>query len=185
VYWRVFPWDAAAAAGEKFSPSFVPRPTGLGRFDLPVDLSPVRYLAESPEHAVAEALQPWRNSRLSPYHLELDGRRLALVQVTIVHALTTAIVDLCDPRVLGPLATRPDLVASRHRDVTQSIARRVWEAGRPGLRWWSCFSGDWHTTVLFTGRASSGTRFSRPEHLEMDSPALQDAAGALGMKLVA
>ncbi|HZD04543.1 MAG TPA: hypothetical protein VE173_06485, partial [Longimicrobiales bacterium] len=62
------------------------------------------------------------------------------------------IADLCDAVVLQRLGTAPDRVASRHRTVTQPIARAIWEAEYAGLRWWSRFWGDWHTTVLFTAR---------------------------------
>lgn len=62
------------------------------------------------------------------------------------------IADLCDAGVLQRLGTAPDRVASRHRTVTQPIARTIWDAEYAGLRWWSRFWGDWHTTVLFTAR---------------------------------
>jgi len=185
TYWRVFPWDAGAEPGHRFSPSFIPRPTGLGRFDLPVDLSSVLYLAESPAHAVGEALQSWRNSSLTRRHLELDGTQLALVEVTISHEGAAALIDLCKPRALDAGPTRPDLVASRHRGVTQPIARQAWKAGHTGLRWWSSFWGDWHTTVLFSARVKEDLRFSQPTPLELDSPALKDAARTLGMTLAA
>ncbi|MCY3548233.1 MAG: RES domain-containing protein [Gemmatimonadetes bacterium] len=67
LFWRVIPWDADVREGSRFSPSWIPPTTGRGRFDLPVACSPVLYLAESPAHAVAEALQPWRNRPLCPY----------------------------------------------------------------------------------------------------------------------
>jgi hypothetical protein len=51
--WRVFPWDPEARPGAPFSLAAVPRHQGSGRFDIP-HLSPIRYLAESPEHAVGE-----------------------------------------------------------------------------------------------------------------------------------
>lgn len=182
--WRVFPWDPEAGSGEPFSPSYVPRTTGRGRFDLPVDHSPVLYVAESPEHAVAEALQPWRNRRLTSRHLERAGRRLAVVRVRVPDDPELALADLCDAEALMELATGPDRIASRHRRVTQPIARAVWEAGHPGLRWWSAFWGDWHGAVLFMARLG-GVRFDEPRPLSLDTPAVTVAAEALGMPRVA
>ena len=71
--WRVFPWHAGAVPGSRFSPSHVPEPTGRGRFDLPRDLSPVLYVAATPDHAVGELLQPWRGHPLEPSHLTRAG----------------------------------------------------------------------------------------------------------------
>ena len=76
--WRVFPWDADAAAGDRFSPSYIPRPTGRGRFDLPQALSPVLYTSESAEHAVSEMLHPWRGRTLEAFHLTRANLPLAL-----------------------------------------------------------------------------------------------------------
>jgi hypothetical protein len=63
-FWRVFPWDAAAAAGEPYTPQFV-LPEGVqtgGRFDL--SDTPTLYLAlENPAHALAEVLQSLRGRR--------------------------------------------------------------------------------------------------------------------------
>lgn len=179
--WRVFPWDHRATNGKRFSPSHVPLPTGRGRFDLPRDLSPVLYLAESPEHAIAEGLQRWRGRPLAPYHLRRAGLPLALVQVRLAGVLASTLVDLCDPRELSSLETRPDVTASRHRERTQPLARAVWDRGGSGLRWWSSFWGDWHTVVLFTRRAR-GVRFGSPEELHVGRPSVLHAADLLGMR---
>ncbi len=177
--WRVFPWDPGASEGARFSAFFIPAPTGRGRFDLPRDLSPVLYLAESPDHAVAELLQPWRGRRLEPHHLERAGRPLAAAGVEVPS--TAWLFDLCDPAGLLELAVGPDVTASRLRERTQPIARSVWDRGAAGLRWWSSFWGDWHTVVLFTARLGSGLTFSPPEVLRPDSPPVVRAATLLGM----
>ena len=178
--WRVFPWDPHADPGAPFSASFVPPTTGRGRFDLPVDRSPVLYVAESPEHAVAEALQPWRNRPLTVHHLERARRRLALVRLELGQDARSVLADLCDPGALVGLETGPDRVASRWRWVTQPIAQTVWNEGYAGLRWWSAFWGDWHGAVLFTTRLE-GVRFDEPEPLTLETSAVVDAADALGM----
>jgi hypothetical protein len=180
--WRAFPWDRNAPAGGPFSPSFVPRPTGRGRFDLPLGASPTLYLAESPEHAIGELIQPWRGRTVGPLHLERSGHAIALVEVGVA-APEGAISDLCDPAVLASAPAGPDRVASRHRSITQPIARAIWDAGHAGLRWWSSFWGDWHTVVLFSARLRRPVRvdYGTPARLTLDTPALVDAARLLGI----
>ncbi|MCH7531415.1 MAG: RES family NAD+ phosphorylase [Gemmatimonadetes bacterium] len=180
--WRVFPWDASAKSGARFSPSHVPAPTGRGRFDLPRELSHVLYLAESPEHAVAEMIQPWRGKRIGTAHLVRAMLPLALVRVA-VDISGTSIADLCDPEVLLRTGVAPDRSASRRRDATQPLARRVWDGGFAGLRWWSSFWGDWHTCTLFTARAAAGISFDEPERLAMTHAAVTGAAEWLGIEL--
>ena len=180
-FWRVIPWDPDVSEGRLFSPSYIAPTTGRGRFDLPVACSPVLYAAESPEHAVAEAIQPWRNRPLRPPHLLRAGRPLALVGVEMAPEKASELADLCDPGTLGRLGVSADRVVSRHRRRTQSIAASVWDRGHAGLRWWSSFRGDWRGVVLFTVRVERSVRFGRPEVLSAGTPALREAAAALGM----
>ncbi len=178
----MFPWDSDATPGERFSPSHVPVPTGRGRFDIPRGLSSVLYAAETPDHAVAEALQPWRGRTLKPFHLLRAGFPLALVEVGVPSASARRLADLCDPTFLSARAVAPDTTASRFRGLTQPMARAAWEAGFHGLRWWSSFWGDWHTVVLFASRVSRGLGFGEPEPLTLDHPAVARAAELLGMR---
>jgi len=185
--WRVFPWDPSALAGQRFSASFIPGPSGRGRFDLPAQLSPALYLAETPEHALAELLHPWRGQMIDRPHLTRGGHRLAKVEIQVGRG-AGRIVDLSDPGMLTTLAIGPDQVASRLRSVTHPIARAVWDRGAPGLRWWSQFWGDWHTVVLFPkqkGRGGSGPRleFGQPELLELSAPVVVEASRALGIQI--
>ena len=151
LYWRVVPWDPDVNEGNLFSPSYIPPTTGRGRFDLPVACSPVLYLAESPEHAIAEAIQPWRNRPLRRAHLLRAGRPLALVGVQLESGEASRLLDLCDPRTLHRRRLKPDRIASRHRRTTQPIAASAWDAGHAGLRWWSGFRGDWHGRCALHG----------------------------------
>jgi hypothetical protein len=149
-----------------------------------VGTSGVLYLAESPEHALAEALQPWRGRRIGALHLRRGGLPLTLVRVHVpAHGVTLA--DLCEPHVLGALSTAPDEVASRHRAITQPIARRVWAEGFSGLRWWSAFWGDWHGVVLFTERVFNAIRFGEPEEVRLEAGLLVEACDLLGIEVVA
>ena len=183
LFWRVFPWNRDAVDGSPFSPSYVPPTTGRGRFDVPVACSPVLYLAESPEHAIAEVIQPWRNRPLREPHLRRAGHPLALVGVQLLAREAEELLDLSDPRTLRRHGLAPDQVASRHRRKTQPIAASAWDSGHPGLRWWSCLWGDWHGVVLFTERNRHGLRFAAPEVISRDTDALHEAAEALGMPL--
>ena len=183
LYWRVFPWDPEVPDGELFSPSYIPPTTARGRFDLPIACSPVLYVAESPEHAIAEALQPWRNRPLRTAHLRRAGRPLALVDVQLGAREAAQVVDLCDPATLRRRRLAPDHIASRHRRRTQPIAASIWDSGHVGLRWWSSFRGDWHGVVLFTARAGPDLHFGEPREIVSDTPALGEAAAALGMPL--
>ena len=181
LYWRVFPWDPDVNEGNLFSPSHIPPTTGRGRFDLPVACSPVLYVAESPELAIAEAIQPWRNRPLRGPHLLRAGCPLALVGVQLDPGESSMLLDLCDPQTLHRHRLKPDHIASRHRRTTQPIAASAWDGGHSGLRWWSSFWGDWHGAVLFTKRVRRNLHFGEPEVVTRDTPALREAAGALGM----
>ena len=183
LFWRVFPWDRDGPEEAPFSPSYVPRTIGRGRFDLPVACSPVLYVAESPEHAIAEAIQPWRNRPLRGAHLRRTGHPLALVDVQLGPDEMAELVDLCDPATLRRRRISPDQIASHHRRRTQPIAASIWDSGNIGLRWWSSFWGDWHGVVLFTARVGRSLHFGEPQRISADTPALREAASALGMPL--
>lgn len=180
--WRAFPWDPDAVDGERFSPSFVPPVQGKGRFDLPGVPGGVLYLAETPEHAAAELIQQYRGQALDDADLVVAGRRLALAAVSLPDRLRDGVLDLCDAAELVRTGVQPDRTASRDRRATQRIAAAVHAAGHAGVRWWSAFSGDWHTLVLFRDRVGAPLAFSAPEPLTLAHPALGEAALALGVR---
>jgi hypothetical protein len=181
--WRVHPWDPDAPAGAPFSPQYVPAGQGGGRFDLPGLPAGVLYLAETPEHAVAERIQQYRGQPLEDVDLFGARRRLALVAVTLPDDAREGVADLCDPQVLLRLGARADDTASRHRLTTQRIAANVHQRKHTGLRWWSAFFGDWHAVVIFRDRVKAGLVYGTPEPLTLDHPALHDAASALGVRI--
>lgn len=141
------------------------------------------YLAETPEHAVAEKLQDLRNRVIVDEYLFERGHRLALVAVEVDNSLTVA--DLCDPEELVRRGVAPDELAYRDRGVTQAIARDLHlDAKLAGLRWWSALIGEWHTIVLFSDRLPRRPfEFSEPEPLGAGSVALAVAATALGIEI--
>ena len=182
--WRVFPFDPAAQAGEPFSPSYITPNQTSGRFDLagqPLVLN----LAESPGHAVAEQIQQRHGQRLEPADLSEDGKCLAVVEVTVA-AESSSIADLCEPRELIRYGCRPDELMSRHVACTQSLSRRLYEAGPRGFRVWSALTGDWRCTVLFMDRIPMGSIvFGEPTMLTLDHPAVAEAAEVLEISLPA
>ena len=180
--YRVFPWDAEAAAGEPFSPEFIPSQQGSGRFDL-VD-EPVLYLGETAEHPVAEVLQAFRGRAFQAGMLRRFGYPLALVEIGLPDAMAEQIVDLDDPAQLTRFGLRPSDVASDDRRRTTAIASTVHDSGATGIRWWSKLSGDWHAVVLFLARAPvSRLSFGAPVPLTTDHPAIHHACRHLGISL--
>jgi hypothetical protein len=110
---------------------------------------------------------------------------LALVKVWLAEPLDSELMDLYDPALLAGEGIPPDKTASRYREITQSIARQAWSAGASGLRWWSTFWGEWHTTVLFTARAGNRIIFDNPVPLSFEQPAVRETAELLGIGIVA
>src|SRR3990172_2852136 len=132
VLWRAFPWDPLAQAGAPFSASYIPERQGGGRFDLEHSL--VVYLAESPEHAVAEKIQGYRGQELAEPDLGRAGRRLAVASARLGASARVGITDLCDPDELARRRLRPDTIASRDIQRTHAIAEALYEDGKTGLR---------------------------------------------------
>ncbi|MGH7447712.1 MAG: RES family NAD+ phosphorylase [Longimicrobiales bacterium] len=181
--WRVFPWDSEAAPDDPFSPAWVPPSQGQGRFDLPGTPGGVIYMAESPEHAVAEMIQHYRGQTLDSADLRVAGRPLAIARITIGDRVMAEVADLCDPAVLSRLGIRPDETASSNRLTTQRIAAQLHAGGHTGLRWWSALTGDWHTLVLFRDRMQNQLRFGQSEALSLSHAAVIEAARALGIAI--
>jgi len=184
VRWRCFPWDPDARRGAPFSPSYLVTGQTVGRFDLH-DRPPVRYLAESPEHAVGELLSPFRGTTFHPAYLRQGGRPIALVDVRLSPALLRRIPDCTDPAVLTRLGIRPDELAHHDRTRTQAIARRLHgRRGTAGLRWWSALTGAWHTTVVFTDRERPReVTFGKPRLLAPADPEVARALSVLGIRV--
>lgn len=159
----------------------------VGRFDLH-DAPPVRYLADTPEHAIAETLSAFRGTDFRESYLRKEGRPLALVGITLAASLVARIPDCTDPRILSALGLRPDQLAHHDRTLTQSVARDLHSratavAGPAGLRWWSALTGAWHTTVVFTDHERRGeVSFGAPQILRPSDPVLGTALTVLGIR---
>jgi hypothetical protein len=108
---------------------------------------------------------------------------MALAAVTVPDRLVEQLADLCRPETLAVLEIAPDRIASRSRPTTQAIAASLWERGFSGLRWWSRYWGDWHSTVVFTRRAFNQMAFGEPELLSLVSPALREVAELFAIEI--
>lgn len=180
--WRCFPWNPSSLEGEPFSASYLVPGQTVGRFDLH-DRPRVRYLADSPEHAIGEALSAFRGTLFRAAYLRLGGHGLALVEVTLAPTLAARIVDCTDPAVLARFDLRPDHLAHHDRTVTQAIARRLHQRDVAGLRWWSALTGAWHSTVVFTDREHDrDVTFAAPRVIEPSDPVLTRALSVLGIR---
>jgi hypothetical protein len=159
----------------------------VGRFDLH-DRPPVRYLADTEEHAVGEALSGFRGTDFHESYLRQAGRSLALVEVTLAASLISRIPDCTDPSVLSALGLRPDQLAHHDRNLTQAVSRELHARATPakgpaGLRWWSALTGAWHTTVVFTDQERTGeVVFGTPRVLQLSDAALVRALSLLGIR---
>lgn len=152
------------------------------------DAPPVRYLADTPEHAVAEALSGFRSTDFRESYLRREGRPLALVEITLAASLVARIPDCTEPKILSALGLRPDQLAHHDRTLTQSVARALHSratptAGPAGLRWWSALTGAWHTTVVFTDHERPGeVGIGTPQVLPSSDPVLGNALTVLGIR---
>ena len=79
---------------------------------------------------------------------------------------------------------RPSLVATRHRDVTQPQARRLYEqrAEAVGLRWWSIYEALAMNVTLFD-RAVPSVRLTSVQTLSLHDPMVRGAAQFFGLSI--
>jgi len=180
---RCFAWNRAARGDAPDAPLWFPRPfQGEGRHDNP-DAYGCLYLADRPMSAVAEQLAAFRGQRLSAAILRRRGLPLALAALELDDAVE--IVDLDDPRVLRRERLRPSGVATKHRDVTQPQALRLYlrRPAAAALRWWSTWEALWINLTVFD-RAASHLRVVDVRELTLDDPDVEAAADLFGLRVV-
>lgn len=178
--WRVYPGGTGAERDEGGPLWFPRRYQGDGRHDNP-DLFGALYLAAVPLAAVVEALAPFRGTGpVDPGILRRSGRPLALAEIDLAERV--AIVDLDDPAVLVDEALHPSQVATRHREITQADAARLFrrhpEAG--GLGWWSTMEATWAERTLFD-RAAPDLEVVASTDLHLGLPVMNEATEFLGL----
>lgn len=180
ILYRCFAWETRARPADPDGPLWFPRVyQGDGRHDNP-DLYGCLYLADRSLSCVVEQLARFRGQPLAPPLLRRRGLPLALAALELDEA--ARLVDLDDPDVLRRERLRPSQVATRHRDVTQSQARRLHErhVEAAGLRWWSTYESLWLNVTLFD-RASPRLRVVSLQVLTMDDSAVLEAAQFFGL----
>ncbi len=150
---------------------------GDGRHDNP-DVYGSLYLAEAAVSVVVEQLARFRGSVIVPEVLLRRGLPLALARLDLDDAVR--LVDLDQPTVLAARALRPSRVATRHRDVTQPQALRLYQDGAHGIRWWSTFEALWLNVTVFD-RAARQLRLGPVRRLSVDDAVVREAAEFLGI----
>jgi len=178
--YRIFPYDARAAAGQPGHPLYEHLPQNQGRIDHPDYY--VWYLSLQPEAAAAEVfgnLSTW-NEDTFPFH-RLAGSRKALGVYQLPDDLR--VLDLDDPRALLKRHLRPTQVVTRNRAITQEWGHDIWDERDPhdvsvrswqAIRWWSYQRPQW--PILGSWMRPS---LVRVDHLDLGHAAVQDAARAL------
>ncbi len=184
LVYRVFPFLATADSGEPGHPDYLHPDQGKGRLDNP-DRYRCWYVALEASGAVGEAfadLLHWREE-MFPFPA-LAGSRRALGTYEIPD--DTPLLDLDDARSLLDRGLRPTQVIERNRPATQAWALRAFEeidhdgtARWSGVRWWSFHRPQWRVLGLW-GQAP---RHIEVDRLDLEHPAVVDAAGALAKPL--
>ena len=177
---RCVAWASSAREPDPGGPLWFPREfQGDGRHDNP-DVYGCLYLTDWEASAVVEQLARFRGQQLIPQLLVRRGLPLAMAAIELPDR--AQVLDLDDPPVLVEHELRPSLVATRHRDVTQPQALRLYRQHRfaAGLRWWSVFEALWANFTVFE-RAARRLRVRDVRALTLDDPAVVEAAELLGL----
>jgi hypothetical protein len=180
--WRTVPLDRSAAADAPGGPLWFPREQqGQGRHDNPGRYGCL-YASEDAVSAVAESLVAFRGTgRLTASMLTRLGRPLALAELALPDDVI--VIDLDDPDVLAARHLHPSWVASRDRELTQSIAWDLYGFDKleaRALRWWSTIDSRFANWTLFDIVAESLELIDVTE-LRLDDPAVREAAVLLGL----
>ena len=181
MLYRVFPSEPGAGPSDEGGPLHVARwKQGWSRHDG-VDLYGALYASRTPVSAVAELVKRYRGAELRPEHLLASGgRRYCLAGID--DGGLTALLDLDDPRELAARDLPPSRVATREREVTQSMARTLFREGHDGFEWWSILEASWINVTLFAERTAPRLYVAdAPVPLTLDNPDLAAAAEALGI----
>jgi hypothetical protein len=174
LLYRTFPHLGSARAGQPGHPLYVHPNQGQGRWD-----NPAWYLAlhmtQEPTSAVVEVfadLPDWSEDMFA--FPEIAGARRALGVYRVADDLPY--VDLDDAATLVARGMRPSQVVARNRPYTQAKALEIHQERRwSGLRWWSFHHPDWRVWCLWDIKPVC----EEVQELDLDHPAVQDAATAL------
>lgn len=147
LYYRVHLWEPGAKPGAPYSAEFIP-PQGYGRWDNP-DLYRLRYLATSPEGAIAETFGSHATWTPAMLHAELKPDRTRALTV-FEAAENPKLAELADPQTLLQYGVRVTDVVRRELRVTQLLAARLYDSGDyEGISWWSFYHPSISLVALF------------------------------------
>lgn len=179
--YRVFPWDRTAGETALGGSRHVNRAMqGAGRHDSPADYG-VYYCSASEESAIGESLQMFRGQKITNAELIRSGLPLSLIEIEMPGI---NLVDLDEPAQLINHKTRPSIVASARRALTQDLAQRIFRSKAGGISWWSTLLADWTNYSIFTTSNEVTGRITRgPVMLDFKYPALLSAAKTLGIRI--
>lgn len=183
MLYRVFPHDPDAAAPDPGGALHVPRlRQGTGRHDNP-ELYGALYASQTAHGAVAEFIQAFRGQEVDDGDFRrADGLVWSLAEID--DANVRAAVDLDDPSELTRRRLRPSRVATGDREVTQTIARDIFDEGVDGFAWWSVLEAAWTNVTLFAERVTERLfLMSAPEALAVVAAPVRRAAAELGVGL--
>jgi RES domain len=186
LLYRVFPYLPTASPGEPGHPLYEHRPQRGGRIDHPDYF--VWYLSPHAAAAIGETfgnLGVWDGS-MFPFPL-IAGSRRALGTYRLPDDLR--LLDLDDPAALVERSLRPTQIVTRNLAVTQAWGHRLWDERDPhdasqhrwqAVKWWS-----YHRPVWSVMASWERPELQQVEDLDLNHPAVRDAAAALSRVLPA
>ena len=109
------------------------------------------------------------------------GFPLALAELDFA---TGEAIDLDDPATLVAEDLDPSRTATRHRATTHARSAALYRshARAIGVRWWSVLEASWLAVTAFEDRGRRRLRVLSTSVLELSSPVVETAAGALGLR---
>jgi len=184
LLYRVFPYLAAAAPGEPGHPGYVHGPQGKGRLDNSSEYA-CWYLSAEASGAIGEVfadLGRWTPKMFDVPFLVGGERALGAYEIPD----DSRVLDLDDAQHLLERGLRPTQVIERNRPATQTWALKIFDERDAdgsrrwdGVRWWSYHRPQWRIFGLW-GVTPANVAV---EALDLDHPAVQDAARALSKPL--
>lgn len=179
----MFIWDGTFQGAAVMQNLYASRSRqGPGRHDIP-DRSAVIYCSKSPVSAVAEVIQGFRGTLLTNRVFIYPGNKVrALAHMVLDDSV--ALIDLDDPKELSNRQLKPSQIVTMNRQMTQNIARSLFDEGAFGFTWWSTLEASWTNVTLFENRVSQYlTIEGQVLALDNQMPEVIEAAKALRIQL--
>lgn len=180
--YRVFPYDKSQRVFKnKGGPLFVPVDyQGGSRHDIAgVGLL---YCTLEPVAAVSERLQSFKQSTLGNDDFNRGSKEV--LAMTSYELAGANIIDLRDARQVIKIKTTISDMATRNRDVTQKLAKDIYEKGLDGILWCSTIEAKWTNASLFLSRIRGKIKVAGGiEVLDVNHTVVVEAAEILNIRL--